>query len=73
VLELNFSVDKSVKSIIGTDTNILSGMNVSTSLSYDDVTCGYYLSFGLLNTKTLGLAVTTVLGRTYTLLMCEKL
>ena len=69
LLELNVSVNKSEKGVILTDTNVVTGMDSCSSLSYDDVTCKYCLSVSLLNTKTLGFAVTAVLCRTDTLFM----
>ena len=39
LLELNLTVDKSEECVILTDTNIVTGMDSSSSLSYDDAAC----------------------------------
>jgi hypothetical protein len=54
-------------------TNIVAGTDLGAALSDDDVAGGDECTVCLLNAKALRLAVTTVLSRTYTLLMCEKL
>ena len=46
LLELNLTVDKSEEGVILTDTNIVTGMNGSSSLSDDYVTCKNSLSIG---------------------------
>jgi hypothetical protein len=73
VFKLNLAVDESEQGIIGTTTNIVAGMDVSTSLAKDDVAGDYVGTVCLLNAKTLGFAVTAVLSGTYTLLMSEEL
>ena len=73
MLKLNSTVNKSEKSIIRTDTNVHTGMNLGSALSNDDVTGDNCLSVSLLNAKALGLGITAVLGRTNTLLMSEEL
>ena len=73
MLKLNLTVDKSKKSIILTDTNVGTGMDSCSSLSYEDVAGEYCLTVSSLNAKALGFAVTTVLGRTDTLLMSKEL
>ena len=61
-LELNLTVDKSEKSIILTSANVVTGMDVCTSLLYEDVTGKNELTVSALNTKSLGLRVTAVTG-----------
>ena len=73
MLKLYASVDKSKESIILTDTNVVTGMDSGSSLSYEDVAGENYLTVSSLNAKALGFAVTTVLGRTDTLLMSKEL
>ena len=73
LLELNLTVNESEESIILADTNIVTGMYCCTSLSDNDVAGLYGLTVGLLNTKSLGFAVTTVLCRTNTLFMSKEL
>ena len=73
MLKLNASVDKSKKSIILTDTNVVTGMDSCSSLSYEDVAGEYCLTVSSLNAKALGFAITAVLGRTDTLLMSKEL
>jgi hypothetical protein len=48
-------------------------MNSSTSLSDDDIACGYSRTVRLLDTKSLGLTVSAVFGGADTLLMSKEL
>ena len=73
VLKLNSTVNKSEECIILTDTNVVTGMNSSASLSNKNVTCENCLAVCSLYAETLGLRVTTVLCRTYALLMSKEL
>ena len=73
VLELDLTVDQSEESVVGAHTNVVTGMNSSASLSDDDIAGDNRLTVGLLNAKSLGLGITTVLGRTYALLMSKEL
>jgi hypothetical protein len=73
VFKLYFTVDESEQGIIGTAANIVAGMDVSASLTKNDVASDNVGTVSLLNAKTLGFAVTAVLSGTYTLLMSEEL
>ena len=73
VFKLYLTVDESEQSIIGTTAYVVTGMNMSTSLTKDNVAGDYVGTVCLLNAKTLGFAVTAVLSGTYTLLMSEEL
>ena len=73
MLELNGAVDKRKESVIGTDTNVVTGMNLRTALSYQNITGENCLTVSLLNAKALRLGITTVLGRTNALLVGEEL
>jgi len=73
VLELNLSVDQCIKCIIGTVTNVLSGANLGSALSDDDVAGDNVCTVSLLNAKTLGFTVAAVLGGTYTFFMSKEL
>ena len=73
LLELNLTVDKSEEGVILTDTNVGTGMDSCSSLSYDNVAGNYCLTVSSLNAKTLGFAITAVLSRTNTLLMSKEL
>ena len=73
MLELNGSINECKKSIIGTDTYIVAGMDLSAALSNKNVTSKYSLTVSLLYTETLGLGITSVLSRTYALLVGEEL
>lgn len=53
LLELNSSVDESIKCIVRTDTNIVARMNVSSSLAIKDVACKNKLTVSSLCAKTL--------------------
>jgi len=73
VLKLNSTVNKCEESVIRSDTNVVAGMNLSSTLSYKDITCDNSLTVSLLNAKSLGLGITAVLGRTNTLFMSKEL
>lgn len=70
-LKTKNAVDFSKQSVIGTSAYILTGMNVSSSLLYKDVARENLLTVRALYAKTLGLAVTAVLGGTHTFFMSE--
>ena len=61
-LELNLSVDEGKKGIIRTAADILACMDVGASLTDEDVTGGNKLAVASLQTETLGLGITAVLG-----------
>lgn len=61
-LKLNGTVDESKKSIIRTDTYIVTGMNLCTSLSYKDIACKNELTVRSLRAESLGFGITTVTG-----------
>ena len=73
LLELNLAVDQSKERVILTDTNVVTGMDGSASLSYDNISGKNSLSVSLLYAKALGLTVSAVLGRTNTFFMSKKL
>lgn len=73
MLELDLTIDLSVESIVRADAYVYAGMNVSTSLSHDDVACNNRLSVSLLDTESLGFAVAAILGGTNTLLVSKEL
>ena len=73
VLELDLTVDQSEEGVVGTHTDVVAGMNSGASLSDDDIAGDNGLTVGLLNAKSLGLGITTVLGRTHALLMSKEL
>ena len=73
MLELNNTVDKCEECIVRADTNVVTGMNLSAALSYKNVAGDNRLTVCLLNAETLGLRITTVLGRTNALLVGEEL
>lgn len=53
LLELNSSVDESIKCIVRADTNIVARMNVSSSLAIKDVACKNELTVSSLSAETL--------------------
>ena len=73
MLELNGAADKCKESIVRTDTYIVTGMDLGTTLSNQNVTCKNRLSVSLLYAETLGLGITTVFSRTYALLVSKEL
>ena len=73
VLELDLTVDQSEEGVVGAHADVVAGMNSGASLSDDDIAGDNGLTVGLLNAKSLGLGITTVLGRTYAFLMSKEL
>ncbi len=73
MLKFNSSVDKSEECVILTDTDIVTGMDGCSSLSYEDVAGQYCLTVSSLYAEALGFTVTAVLCRTDTLLMSKEL
>ena len=73
VLELDLTVNQCKERVVRADTDIVAGMDARTALSDDDVAGSHSLTVSLLYAETLGLAVATVLRRTYALFMSEKL
>ena len=67
------TVDLSKKSVVRSDSDIVTGMDLRAALPYDDVACDYALTVALLSSESLGLGLTTVLGGTHSLLMSEEL
>ena len=50
--EFNYAVGESEQSIVGTFTDIFAGVDLASSLSYENVSGQYELTVGSLNTKT---------------------
>ena len=73
VLETNHTVSECEKGIVLTATYVLTGVDMGSALSDNDIAGNYVCAVCLLNAETLGFAVTTVLGRTDTLFMCKEL
>ena len=73
VLEFDLTVNKSKKGIVCSDSDIVAGMNVSSSLANEDISCRYSLTVGTLYAEALGLTVASVLGRTDTFFVCKEL
>jgi len=73
VLEFDLTVNKSKKGIVCSDSDIVAGMNVSSSLANEDISCSYSLTVGTLYAEALGLTVASVLGRTDTFFVCKEL
>ena len=72
-VELDDTVDQCEQGVILADTDTGTGMNVGTSLSDDNVASDNRLTVSLLDTKSLRIGVTAVLGRTDTFLMSKEL
>lgn len=72
-LELDLAVNLSKQGVIRSDSDVLAGMDVSSSLANENVSGEYKLAVSSLYAKTLGLGITTVLGRTDSLFMSEEL
>ena len=73
LLELNLARDESEQGVILAQTNIVAGMDGGASLTNDNAAGSYGLTVCCLNTKTLGLAIAAILGRTNALLVGEEL
>ena len=72
-LELDLTVNESKKCIVRSDSDIITGMDLCTTLSDKDVSGDNCLSVALLCTKSLGFGVTTVLGGTHSFLVSKEL
>ena len=73
LLKLHLAGDESKEGVVFTDTDIVAGMDGGASLTNDNATCGDGLAVSGLYTKTLGLAIAAVLGRTNALFVSEEL
>ena len=71
--EFNLTVDECEEGVIGATADVVAGMDLGASLAKKDVAGSYKLTVLSLNAETLGLTVTTVLGRTDTFFMCKEL
>ena len=72
-LKLNGTVNESVKRVVRTLANVVSGVNMSSALSYENISRRNKLSVRALNAKSFGLGIAAVLGRTHSLFMSEIL
>ena len=72
-LELDLSVNQSEQGIVGSLAYVVTGMDVSAALSYQNAACSNDLTVCSLYTQSLGFAITAVLGRTNALFVCEEL
>ncbi len=72
-LELNGSVNESVKSVIFTHAYVCARTVNSTALTADDVACLSELTTENFNAESLAFRLTAVLRTTYTFLMCHNL
>ena len=67
----NLTVDLSVKSIVNTDAYILSGVDLGSTLSYENSTGLNGLSVRSLNAETFGFGISAVFGAAQTFFMSE--
>ena len=72
-LKLYLAVNHSEQSVIGASAYVVSGVDVSSALSYKNIAREHELTVRALNAKSFGLGVTTIFGGTHSLFMCEKL
>ena len=72
-LELHLAVNEREQSVIGADAYVVARVNVRAALSYENVARENELSVSALYTQSLGLGISTVLGRTHTFFMSEIL
>ena len=73
MLKLNGTVNESKERIILTDTDVLAGVDVRASLSYDDIACNNRRTVSFLDTKALRFTVSAVLCRTHTFFVGKEL
>lgn len=71
--EANDPVAKSEKSVVLTDTDVGSGMELGPALTHENVTTLASLSVALLRSQSFGFAVTTVSSATHTFFMGKQL
>ena len=72
-LKLHLAVNQRKQRVVGASADVVSGVDMSSALSYENVSREYKLSVCALNAETLGLGIASVLGRAHSLFMCEKL
>ena len=72
-LETNLAVDKCKQRVVGASAYVLARMNVGTALLNKDVTSQNVLTVSTLYAKSLGLGVTSVVGRALSFFMGEEL
>ena len=68
---LNTSFAQSEQSVILTATDILAGMEMSTTLTNQNIARTYEFAGKALATKTLGLGIATIADGTLTFLVCQ--
>ena len=71
-MEIDCSVNKCIKSVILTHSNIVACVVLRTTLTNDNVTSNNLLTAKNLDTKSLSCALAAVLRTTYTFLMCHN-
>ena len=67
------AVSESEEGIVGTFANVVTGMEVSSALSYKDVACKNKLTVGSLRAKAFGFGITAVFSGAHTFFMGEEL
>lgn len=72
-LKLYLAVNEREQGIVGASAHIVSGVNVSAALSYENVAREDELTVSALNAKSLGLGIASILGGTHSLFMSEIL
>lgn len=72
-LKFYLTVDRCEERVIGALLNVVAGVDLGASLSYEDIARKYVLSVGTLNSESLGFAVASVLGGTHTFFMSKEL
>ena len=72
-LKLDFTVDKSIQSVIGADADIVAGMDMRTALTDEDGACKNCLAIASLRAESLGFGIKTVTGGAHSLFMSKKL
>ena len=72
-LKLYYAVSLSEKRIVRALAYVLARVDVSSSLTNEDVAGQYELTVSSLDAESLGFGISAVLGRTHTFLMSEML
>jgi hypothetical protein len=71
--ETNLTVDGRKQRIVGTDTHVVTGVDMGAALTHQNVTGQNKLTVGTFHAETFGLGITAVFGGTNALFVSEQL
>src|SRR5258708_36207172 len=71
--ELDIAVNQRKERMIASHANIVSGLNLCTTLAYNNAASRYQLPIVAFHTQHLGVTIPAVAGATHTFFMCHDL